>query len=67
MTWPFRTRKIGLLCLAASSLIALRPAALANNRQQDKPAAIDLRMPYGRRTDDLEEMVKRKNIRAGDD
>jgi len=64
MTWPFRTRKIGLLCLAASSLIALRPTALANNRQQDKPAAIDLRMAYGRHTDDLEEMVKRKNIRA---
>jgi hypothetical protein len=44
MTWPFRTRKIVLLCLAASALIALRPAALANNQQQDKPAAVDLRM-----------------------
>jgi len=60
----FQNTKNWLLCLAASSLIALRPAALVNNRQQDNPAAIDLRMPYGRHTDDLEEMVKRKNIRA---
>src|SRR5215472_4591090 len=59
------------VCLATSVLLGCskkevprETAAQPHTQENSKPAAVPLPMPYGQHTDDLDAMVKRRNIRT---